>query len=285
MNGLFTIGEVSKLFDINIKTLRYYDEINLFKPIFIDKFNKYRYYSADQFEQLNTIMYLKALRMPLNKIKFHLSTRSIDNIRQLLEEQKKITVEKIKELQYIERKIENRLKQINYAINYDKLNIVEEIEFDERNIILLKEKIKCNKDLELSIRNLENKSRKKASIFNGKIGVSISKDNLKRKRFNEYDSIFSFTDGEEYNKQLRKILLKGTYVTIRFNGNHKDSPSYYDKLLKYIKKNKYEIADDSIEIALIDFGLTTKKSEFITEIQILVKWFDSPVTRAFIIEI
>lgn len=285
MNGLFTIGEVSKLFDINIKTLRYYDEINLFKPIFIDKFNKYRYYSADQFEQLNTIMYLKALGMPLNKIKFHLSTRSIDNIRQLLEEQKKITVEKIKELQYIERKIENRLKQINYAINYDKLNIVEEIEFDERNIILLKEKIKCNKDLELSIRNLENKSRKKASIFNGKIGVSISKDNLKRKRFNEYDSIFSFTDGEEYNKQLRKILPKGTYVTIRFNGNHKDSPSYYDKLLKYIKKNKYEIADNSIEIALIDFGLTTKKSEFITEIQILVKWFDSPVTRAFIIEI
>lgn len=285
MNGLFTIGEVSKLFDINIKTLRYYDEINLFKPIFIDKFNKYRYYSADQFEQLNTIMYLKALGMPLNKIKFHLSTRSIDNIRQLLEEQKKITVEKIKELQYIERKIENRLKQINYAINYDKLNIVEEIEFDERNIILLKEKIKCNKDLELSIRNLENKSRKKASIFNGKIGVSISKDNLKRKRFNEYDSIFSFTDGEEYNKQLRKILPKGTYVTIRFNGNHKDSPSYYDKLLKYIEKNKYEIADDSIEIALIDFGLTTKKSEFITEIQILVKWFDSPVTRAFIIEI
>lgn len=284
MNGLFTIGEVSKLFDINIKTLRYYDEINLFKPIFIDKFNKYRYYSADQFEQLNTIMYLKALGMPLNKIKFHLSTRSIDNITQLLEEQKKITVEKIKELEYIERKIENRLKQINYATNYDKLNIVEEIEFDERNIILLKEKIKCNKDLELSIRNLENKSRKKASIFNGKIGVSISKDNLKRKRFNEYDSIFSFTDGEEYNKQLRKILPKGTYVTIRFNGNHKDSPSYYDKLLKYIEKNKYEIADDSIEIALIDFGLTTKKSEFITEIQILVKWFDSPVTRAFIIE-
>ena len=89
--------------------------------------------------------------MPLNKIKFHLSTRSIDNITQLLEEQKKITVEKIKELQYIERKIENRLKQINYATNYDKLNIVEEIEFDERNIILLKEKIKCNKDLELSI--------------------------------------------------------------------------------------------------------------------------------------
>ena len=44
-----------------------------------------------------------------------------------------------------------------------------------------------------------------------------------------------------------------------------------DTLERVIEKNKYEIADDSIEIALIDFGLTTKKSEFITEIQILVK--------------
>lgn len=271
MNDLFTIGEVSKLFNINIKTLRYYDEIDLFKPIFIDKSNKYRYYSADQFEKLNTIMYLKALGMPLSKINFHLSERSIENITKLLEEQRKITIEKIKELKYIERKIENRLKQISYATSYDKLGIVEEIEFDERNIILLKGKIKSNKDLELSIRNLENKSKKKSSIFNGKIGVSISKENLKRKKFNEYDSIFSFTDGEKYNKELIKVLPKGRYITIRFNGEHKNSPPYYDKLLKYIEKNKYEIIDDSIEITLIDFGLTAKKSEFITEIQILVK--------------
>ena len=56
MKDLFTIGEMSKLFNINIKTLRYYDEIDLFKPIIIDRTNNYRYYSTEQFEQLNTIM-------------------------------------------------------------------------------------------------------------------------------------------------------------------------------------------------------------------------------------
>lgn len=270
MKDLFTIGEVSNLFNINIKTLRYYDEINLFKPISIDRTNNYRYYSTEQFEQLNTIMYLKALGMSLNAINFHLNKRSIDNITELLKEQKEITRKKIKELQAIEKKIESRLNQINYARQYDKLDIIQEIEFNERTIVLLKQKIKTDKELELSIRNLENKTNKNASIFSGKVGVSISRDNLQNGIFDEYDSIFSFTEGEKYNKKLVKILPKGVYITIRFNGTHKSSPQYYDKILKYIEEKGYKIIDDSIEITLIDFGLTTEKSEFITEIQILI---------------
>ncbi|GFZ33159.1 MerR family transcriptional regulator [Clostridium zeae] len=270
MKDLFTIGEMSKLFNLNIKTLRYYDEIDLFKPIYIDKTNNYRYYSTEQFEQLNTIIYLKALRMSLSTISFHLNERSIDNITELLRQQKEITRKKIKELQDIEKKIENRLKQINYARQYDKLDVIQEIEFDERTIVLLKQKIKSDMDLELSIRNLENKTKKNASIFNGKVGVSISRDNLENRKFYEYDSIFSFAENEKYNKKLVKVLPKGVYLTIRFNGTHKDSPKYYDEILKYIKENGYTIVDDSIEVTLIDFGLTTEKSEFITEIQILI---------------
>lgn len=270
MKDLFTIGEISKLFNLNIKTLRYYDEIDLFKPIFIDKSNNYRYYSTEQFEQLNTIMYLKALGMSLNTINFHLNKRSIDNIIELLEQQKEITRKKIKELQAIENKIENRLNQINYARQYDKLDVIQEIEFDERTIVLLKQKIKSDKDLELSIRNLENESKKRSSVFSGKVGVSISRNNLINGIFNEYDYIFSFTEGEKYNKKLMKILPKGIYITIRFNGTHKVSSKYYHEILKYIEEKGYKIIDDSIEITLIDFGLTTEKSEFITEIQILI---------------
>jgi effector-binding domain-containing protein len=44
----------------------------------------------------------------------------------------------------------------------------------------------------------------------------------------------------------------------------------YDKILRYIEEKGYILIDDSIEITLIDFGLTTEKSEFITEIQMLI---------------
>ena len=49
---LYKIWEFSKLTNVPIKTLRYYDEINLFKPQEIDLFSGYRYYSKEQIEDL-----------------------------------------------------------------------------------------------------------------------------------------------------------------------------------------------------------------------------------------
>lgn len=43
--GFYQIGEVSKLCNISIKTLRYYDEIELLIPEKIDTYSGYRYYS------------------------------------------------------------------------------------------------------------------------------------------------------------------------------------------------------------------------------------------------
>ncbi|MBO1301252.1 MerR family DNA-binding transcriptional regulator, partial [Enterococcus sp. DIV1271a] len=37
-----SIGKMSKLSNISIRTLRYYDQINLFKPEYINKENNYR---------------------------------------------------------------------------------------------------------------------------------------------------------------------------------------------------------------------------------------------------
>ena len=88
MKEFFTIGEISKLFNINKKTLRYYDEIDLFKPSYVDEHNKYRYYSIDQFECLETIQYLKELGLTLNKIKYHLNTLNLSSIVDSLEYQK-----------------------------------------------------------------------------------------------------------------------------------------------------------------------------------------------------
>ena len=51
-----------------MKTLRYYDEIGLLKPIEIDRFTGYRYYSASQLSRLNRILLLKDLGLSLDQI-------------------------------------------------------------------------------------------------------------------------------------------------------------------------------------------------------------------------
>lgn len=268
---LFTIGEIATLFDINKKTLRYYDEIDLFKPSYTDEKNNYRYYTTNQFEKLNTIIYLKNIGISLSSIKYHLNNRSISNTLNLFEIQEDVIEQKIEELKLIQKKLKSRINKIKDSLEYEKLNKIIEIDIEERTVVLLREVVKTNKDLEISIRKLENKANKKSSIFLGEVGVSICKEKLKNKLFKEYDSTFIFVENQDYNNEIIKILPKGRYVRIRFNGLHEDSDIYYEKLLNYIKENNYDVLEDSIEITLIDSGLTTNTSEFVTEIQILVK--------------
>lgn len=271
IKDLFTIGEIAILFDINKKTLRYYDEIDLFKPSYIDEKNNYRYYTTNQFEKLNTIIYLKSMGIALSKIKSHLDNRSINNTLNLFEIQEEAIKKKIEELEIIQNKVKGRISKIKDSIDYEKINKIIEADIEERSIVLLKEEVKTNKDLEISIRKLENKANKKSSIFLGEVGVSISKDKLKNKLFKEYDSTFIFVENKKYSKEISKILPKGKYICLRFNGLHDNSYIYYERILKYIEQNNYEILEDSIEITLVDSGLTTNSSEYVTEIQILVK--------------
>lgn len=64
---MIKIGEFSKIAKTTIKTLRYYDDIGLFKPFFVDE-NGYRYYEIDQLKDLLKIIELRSLDLPIEKI-------------------------------------------------------------------------------------------------------------------------------------------------------------------------------------------------------------------------
>lgn len=64
----YKIGEFSKLVDIPVKTLRYYDECDVLKPSKIDTFTGYRYYSDDDIIDCEFIKMLKSLDFTLDEI-------------------------------------------------------------------------------------------------------------------------------------------------------------------------------------------------------------------------
>jgi effector-binding domain-containing protein len=65
---MFKIGDFSRLSFVTVKTLHYYDEIGLLKPVKVDRFTGYRYYSAEQLPRLNYIIVLKNLGLTLEEI-------------------------------------------------------------------------------------------------------------------------------------------------------------------------------------------------------------------------
>jgi predicted transcriptional regulator YdeE/DNA-binding transcriptional MerR regulator len=68
MGAMFKIGDFARLSRVPVKTLRYYDEIGLLKPIGVDRFTRYRYYSLDQLPVLYRILALKELGFSLEQI-------------------------------------------------------------------------------------------------------------------------------------------------------------------------------------------------------------------------
>jgi DNA-binding transcriptional MerR regulator len=65
---MIRIGDFSKLSRVPVKTLRYYDEVNLLKPVHVDDFTGYRYYAYEQVMRLNRILALKDLGFSLEQI-------------------------------------------------------------------------------------------------------------------------------------------------------------------------------------------------------------------------
>lgn len=75
----WTTGEVSKQRNISVRTLRYYDQIDLLTPSFKDDYGK-RYYSEDDLFRLQKIMILKSLSLSLEEIRKVLETYTYKQI-------------------------------------------------------------------------------------------------------------------------------------------------------------------------------------------------------------
>lgn len=270
---LFQIGRIAKLFQISVSSLRHYEKIGLVKPEYIDSRTGYRYYSTRQFECLNTIRYLRALDMPLSQIIDFLENRNIEKIQEMLCQQKETVARKQQELEIIQRKIENRLHQLQNALLWEKEQITMK-ETPPRRIAWLRKDFSIdsyeNPDLETSILRLI-QGQKDHVVFLGKVGVGISKEQLMAGRYDRYNMVFLILDSEDQYTGMWEELPKEQCVTICFCGSHKDAAGYYKKLTDYIEKQSLEIAGFSKEITMIDFGLTSDTSQFVTEIQIPVK--------------
>lgn len=107
---LLKIGDFSKRTGVSIRTLRYYDEIDLFKPSEIDLFTNYRYYGEEQIEDLNLINELKDIGFSLEEIKNYWNNlddnKMLQKKQELLNEIDNIN-DKIRKVDYLRSNIVN----------------------------------------------------------------------------------------------------------------------------------------------------------------------------------
>ena len=265
--ALFTIGEMARLFQINIRTLRYYDELGILKPEYINEETNYRYYSTNQFERLNTIKYLRALDVPLEKILTFFDEKDVKTILSIFEEQRESVLKKQEQLAQIEKKITNRIEQIETALSASYGQVIVK-RLLQREIVLLEKDFTLADDLEPLIRDLSKEHCLNDAIFLGKVGVSVSQQNLIKGKFTHFSSVFIVVEAEDGFISKDNVLPEGSYVTVQYQGTHEDAAPYYNLLLNYLKDSGFHVNGDSVEITIIDTGMTNDRNKFVTELQI-----------------
>ena len=276
MNEIYyTIGEVSKLTNISIKALRYYDKINLFKPAYVDPTTNYRYYKDSQLYHLDFIKSLKYLGIPLEEVKKAQDLKA-DGLLAFITKQEQLVQKKLNNLLEIQQNIINIKKRMQRQKEVPTLGEVHVLDEEETRIIQTKAK-----DLEpLDILNASYSKLKKIvestdGFMNTDYGATFSYQTYKHIEEITYRHIFTpiLT-----NKRIPTLttdmeittIPKGKYVRIAYIY----SPAHYmdnlQKMMDYINEQQLTVISDVYECFMPIHYSPHQQEAYIIELKVRV---------------
>ncbi|MBR3610093.1 MAG: MerR family transcriptional regulator [Oscillospiraceae bacterium] len=256
---LLSIGEMAKINNISVSTLRLYDEIGLIKPCYIDGESRYRYYNIRQNARLDMIQYMKALGMELKEIKEVLESGDTKLIESILIRRKKQVKEQMANLNLqlaaISRTIESleRYRKspsigmitIEYIPHRKIYSVPTSMNFYDYGIEVYENELKKLKN-SLIKHNLP-------QIYYCNAGTTMKKESFLEGRL-ESDEIFVLVDDEFPQGENIKRIESGMYVCIYLDSFDEEA-EYAKRLLEYCEENNYKVAGDYICEVLTEFSV------------------------------
>ncbi len=266
---MYRIGLFSKITKTTIKTLRYYDEVGLLKPAYIDNENGYRYYTTEQLINLHKIISLRQTGFTIDEI--ILITKGVNEENILNQRKNEI------ELQLLE--MQDKLSRINHYIK-----IKENKENDKMSYqAIIKKTPEC----------IVYSKRMVVSSYNDyfkvipAIGEECKKVNPNLKcsipeycfiiyhdgEYKEKDIDIEFCEAvEEFGTETETIKFKKlpsvTVISILHKGAYNELGKAYAYAFKWIEENGYLMSENPRESYIDGIWNKEKEEDWLTEIQI-----------------
>ena len=268
--GLLRIGEVARLFNLSVGTLRHYEQMGLLEPAYVDAASCYRYYGARQLSTLNTISHLRVLDLPLAQIREFVTTRDVDLMQRQLTQQQELIERKRRELERVSRKIDDRLALLRGALDAE-LDTIYEVNAPELRCAVLRERVNPTDAyaLEWQIRQLQ-KGQHETFVFLGNLGVGIAPERIATGDFDGYDEVFLLLDDTDDYLGDVEVRPAARCLTVSFRGTHGQAAPHYERLLDYMHERDLSPAGPSREIALIDDIISDDPATYVTQITVPV---------------
>lgn len=271
MNIIFRIGEFANIVKISSKTLRYYDELGLLKPEYIDDMTGYRYYSAGQIPVLNEILLLKEIGLSLKEI-----TYIIENDIQYEELINLLMLKQIKIKEEIVRS-QKKLNKINSLVTA--LNEKEKVSLSSYKIFVKKvEPIKAA-CIEAKLYDYAQQGHLWTELLNFLDVNNIKQlsgcftiyhDSIYKENSIDVEIVKPIAHGFDNTSRIKYKKIPGVneMACLIHKGEHESAINSYTAIMNWIQENNYIICGSIREIYHEDDLTTDIPEDYITEIQI-----------------
>lgn len=266
--NLVSTNQFAKLCNVSKQTILYYDKKDLLKPKIVTE-KGYRYYELSQIEVFSVIYALKSVGMTLNEIKEYFDNKDPEQFISLLNREQIEIQKKIQKLISLNRVIEKRKQTTIEALKTDDILKVT-FQYQKEEYILTSDKLDNMYDLSTAkkISEFEKLVREKdrgVLSLNGIIDRSNLVENKK-----QYTPSYFYINLLDKCKES-SIKPGGIYAIIYYKGSFDNTHISYNKLIREIDSNKYEIIGSAYEEILLDLCTQRSENEYLVKIMIPVK--------------
>lgn len=264
---MLKIGDFSTLARVTVKTLRYYDEMGLLQPSFVDHETGYRYYSVTLLPRLHRILVLKDMGFPL------------EQIAKMLE--KDLNLEELKGmfvLRAAEQEERVREEQARLARVRDRLSLIEKEKMMPKDVVIKEipaQWIASIRDVIPSYSAVgmlygELVSVLGASLYMGNLPVALWHDEGYKESDVDAEAGFYLKEAIPAKGRAKVYQLPAvTVASLVHNGAYNRLSQAYDELLRWIGGNGYRICGPERELYLKSSQPVSIDDEsYITEIQV-----------------
>ena len=271
-----TIGEVAKLSNISIQTLRYYDQINLFKPFEINTSNNYRYYQNTQLYYLDIIKSLKYLGLSLEEVKSVLKLKP-EELVIYLENQEKRIEEQFQRLNNTKQVLQRKKEQIQSFVLEPNMMTVSRKNIPEQRIVKIKtHNMKVDDIPNREFGRISKVLEEEGSIFDTLYGGAFRFQKYEFLNDIKYDYLFAYivTDKdfeEKYEDVEIGTLPAGEYLSISFVLEDNEYVECFQKLIDYIEKHQVVIDPIVYDVWMPINYSASKEGEFLIELKIPIQ--------------
>ena len=262
MKQYFKIGEISKLYQISVDTLRYYEELGLLTPKRGE--NGYRLYRLNDIWRLNVIRDLRGLGFPMERIREYLNDRSIHTTEQLLRDELDAIRLKITDLTKLQSNVQERLATIRKAEEQPLETVVEKY-LPARPCHILHSGYQKDEEMDVLMKQLFNQSQDTLYIIGSNhIGSLLPAASAREGNYTGYEGVFLIAeDGPD-------TLPEGRYLSYSYHGSAVHNAEGIPKLLSYAQEHGLTAGPWFLELLWVDIHQSADPDEHITELQLLV---------------